>query len=633
MKLGYTIAVLAAITASAVNAQHVTRPLQPRAPGMPMKAHAQALPAEAAGSLKLGGAVVFGEDFANGLAGNNGIGAWTTSGPDGAIWMGDSDGPNGDFSDVSEIITSVTAGNGFMMFDSNVSNPGGVGTNRVGAVVSPLLDLSGTPRVHIEFEQAIRWCCVQETTHWLEVSTDGGATWPTRFDLVNNVTINTDIHVNEVIGTTKQRIDLAAAIAPNPSNVKLRFNHECYNCVAPGSVSHYFWQIDDVNIVESYQTDAALISTQYDQYPDQGDADLEYTVYPFDQARELNLRAHIRNAGAASLTNVTLNAEVVGSGGSVFNQSASLANLAAGVRDSITVNGFTPAATADVYTVNFTLSADQTDSLLTDNTNSKSFEVDPFIYGLDDGSLTDRLDNSGEAYLMGNVFWLENDATLYAIDVCVAGPAAGQPGSGTTVGAEIMAQILDANLDPIDFTDGHTVVSANLTGNNQAKWIHMVFSSPVVLTGQSDYVAVIQHLGGTDNVVTAISGWSVPQTSFVFDDAQATWFWQSQTPMVRMNFDAGVGIEEDAAREIALRAAPSVFTDNTTVRFLHEGGNASWSLLDLSGRVIRTADLGTLGAGNQSITVDGNGLAAGPYMVRVVSNGAAASVKLLKAAR
>jgi hypothetical protein len=43
----------------------------------------------------------FYEDFANGLNGNNGVGAWTTTGVDSALWLYDLDGPNGNFSDTS----------------------------------------------------------------------------------------------------------------------------------------------------------------------------------------------------------------------------------------------------------------------------------------------------------------------------------------------------------------------------------------------------------------------------------------------------------------------------------------------------------------------------------------------------
>ena len=56
------------------------------------------------------------EDFASG------IGSWTTGGAEGTIWMYDTDGPDGTYSDPNgaDIITSTTADNGFLMYDADV---------------------------------------------------------------------------------------------------------------------------------------------------------------------------------------------------------------------------------------------------------------------------------------------------------------------------------------------------------------------------------------------------------------------------------------------------------------------------------------------------------------------------------
>ena len=61
------------------------------------------------GIAKAAGDTVFYDDFANGLAGNNNVGAWSRGGPNGIIWKYDTDGPLGAFSNATEIITSTTA--------------------------------------------------------------------------------------------------------------------------------------------------------------------------------------------------------------------------------------------------------------------------------------------------------------------------------------------------------------------------------------------------------------------------------------------------------------------------------------------------------------------------------------------
>ena len=66
--------------------------------------------------------MLFSEDFANGFAGNNDFGSWTTSGADGAIWKYDTFGPTVAYSDLDEIMESATVANGFALFNSDSAN-------------------------------------------------------------------------------------------------------------------------------------------------------------------------------------------------------------------------------------------------------------------------------------------------------------------------------------------------------------------------------------------------------------------------------------------------------------------------------------------------------------------------------
>ena len=82
----YTWLLLACIT-NAANAQQITHARLPQwaAPGKLEKNHLPTRPG-AAGEVKAAGDVVFSDDFANGLVGNNQLSApWTLDGPDGAI--------------------------------------------------------------------------------------------------------------------------------------------------------------------------------------------------------------------------------------------------------------------------------------------------------------------------------------------------------------------------------------------------------------------------------------------------------------------------------------------------------------------------------------------------------------------
>ncbi|MFT3884990.1 MAG: hypothetical protein QM724_06025 [Flavobacteriales bacterium] len=58
--------------------------------------------------------VIFSEDFANGLDGNNGVGPWTTSELNGNLWKQTFTGPHGTYSDTTEKIHSDTYLNGWI---------------------------------------------------------------------------------------------------------------------------------------------------------------------------------------------------------------------------------------------------------------------------------------------------------------------------------------------------------------------------------------------------------------------------------------------------------------------------------------------------------------------------------------
>src|SRR5690606_17467887 len=66
--------------------------------------------------------VVFTEDFANGLAGNNGFGAWTVEGPNGNVWRFNTNSPNGAYTTGNQYIQSTTAANGAAIFASDSAN-------------------------------------------------------------------------------------------------------------------------------------------------------------------------------------------------------------------------------------------------------------------------------------------------------------------------------------------------------------------------------------------------------------------------------------------------------------------------------------------------------------------------------
>lgn len=572
-------------------------------------------------SAKVAGDTLFYEDFANGLSGNTALGAWSVSGADGALWLQDFDGPNGDFSNpATQILTSSSAGNGFMIFDSNLFNDGctssGPCVTLNGSLETPVMDLSATPNVHISFENSLRWCCAGDRAHYLDVSTDGGISWPTRVLVSEEVGVNQEINTNDNIGTFTRRINLASAIAANPANVKIRFNHDGD---ANGNMSHYFWQIDDVVIVESENNDVRMFTALHDNFTNNITDDLPYTVYPYSQVRELDMISRFRNEGINTATNVTLGVDVNGPGGSLFTMTDNIGSVLPGAGDSSIIAGFTPPTTMGDYTVDFSLMIDSVDTRPDDNVAQVGFAVDEFQYGLDEGVMDFEDDNAGDAYYLGNLFYIENDAMLYAIDVCFS--------DASDLGATVGGLLLDANLDPLETTATFDVVNnGQLTSDGNANWVSLVFSNPQQLIAGEEYVVALEHFGGGSNVEVSTSGRSVPQTSFIYDPVAAggaTWFFVTRTPMVRMNFDATIGINEnESVNGVGLgQSFPNPTTGITTIPYdLKESANVSLEILDLSGKVVMTVNEGQRGAGTYQVLLDMADLSEGSYFYTLTAN-------------
>jgi hypothetical protein len=195
-------------------------------------------------------AAFFYEDFANGLDGNNGFGAWTAEGPDADLWMYDTDGPNGAFSNpVTQIIQSPTVDNGFMIFDADFSHGDGSEgyITRQGALVSPLLNFVGQTSAVVTLSTAYRYCCSQTHQINLEVSIDGGGTYLAE----NTIQINSGGEVNSNYNG-EYSFNITQIVSNQPL-IKLRFSW------GAGS-THYFWQLDDISIDPAPAIDMSMVS-------------------------------------------------------------------------------------------------------------------------------------------------------------------------------------------------------------------------------------------------------------------------------------------------------------------------------------------------------------------------------------
>lgn len=563
------------------------------------------------------GASVFSEDFANGLAGNNGVGAWTLEGPNGNIWKRAINGPNGAYTQATQRIASPTVTNGYMLFASDSANSDWSVTppvivaspvNWEGSLVSPALDLSLTPFVEIEFQQRMRYCC-SDAPQFLEVSTDGGGTWSTSIPTTPGIAGNVDP------GTQVKKFNLTAAISANPANVKFRFRHS-----AEAGSSHYHWQIDDVKINELVPYDLRMVSasnTSFDAATAATYDSCRYSVFPYSQLRPLGLNMTVLNNGSQDQNDVVANFTVTQGGNTVLDQDQDVPNLTAGEERMIYVNpSFTPPAAAGTYDVAFSVTSGAEDPTA-DNTDSDSFQVDEFIYARDGGTYTGFEDGNadGTTLILGNAFHVENDVDLYSVSVAF--------GSSSEIGAVVQGEVREiAEFEVLETSEEVYIESGMLNGTNGSNFTELIFNNPISLTAGTDYLITVQVFGA---VRIGTNGTSEAQTSFIYYISPTqgeNWFYTTTTPMVRMNFDNSVGIaDHDRTNGVGLgQNLPNPANATTTIPYeLQEAANVTFRVHDMNGKVVMERNEGKRAAGSYRLELGTEALSEGMYSYTITA--------------
>ena len=282
----------------------------------------------------LEGSILFQEDFANGFAGNNGVGplvAEDTS-PSTTIWQwvdpngdgyhpdGSASGvqpPAGEFSTNIGALESATADNGWVIFDGDYYNtPISSGVEDVEGTLSlPTLDFSGVTSVVIEWDQYFRYCCYPLAPFFLEVSSDGGATW-TSFEAKGEFLESANAASANPLHTT---VDIGCAAAGEPA-VAIRFAWRQHPDYGSG-YSHYYWGLDDIVIRENPVSIGMEIAHVFT-----GDVvnDFAYSLVPLSQVVStgdggLLAQVHHRNTGNIDLPGAVVDIDILDSIGQVVH--------------------------------------------------------------------------------------------------------------------------------------------------------------------------------------------------------------------------------------------------------------------------------------------------------------------------
>lgn len=478
------------------------------------------------------GEVLYGWDFSTGLpvgwtnSSASGIGLWEYRGPN--TNPSASTGPRGTCAGSTAPIASVSASNGFMIFDSNywddaIAPCGGLGTGvdpapHTAWLTSNVLNFTGETSVSITFQESFRLfsatCKVQVSINsgpWTDAGTNSGL-------------ITTNWALGQAVWTTYNLSSLVA----NQSNVRIRFQF---------SGTYYWWQLDDIYIYSPNQNDLKIMSSSYTQNPTPDNIynELEYDQYPSILLPSLRFQADVRNIGANTQTGVTMTSRVLNSSNvQVHTQTTPTQNITSGqTATMVSPNSYTPTTTLGDFTVEISVAQVQTDENLTDNIATHDYSITPHTYARDEGPAENVFVPAAiyqnEAMEIGNVFeGRQNGRKCTSITVAL--------GEGTAVGSQIEAVIYNEQYDSlITSSVPYTVNLADINQIGEEFTVTLQLEESLELFADSFYVAMVRNLDGSQPLRVCRSGNAPVSTSFVKYYNLGALFYLNTTPVVRMN--------------------------------------------------------------------------------------------------
>ena len=577
--------------------------------------------------------VIWSEDFANGIPTT-----WNNSGaPSLAVWeyRGPSTNPNQlvgsrgsclPNGNVGEAITSSSASNGFVIFDSNYwdnnLNPCTVdnfGTGQapgphLSYLTTPSINLSGFPNSVLEFEQYIRYYLGNTR---VEISVANGP-WEVLHTNVLEQGITTQ-------NTQKVRMPLPAT-AGNQSNVKLRFVYDGL---------YYFWQMDDVRILQGFANDLIIENSSYGDFdlnnPDHttGFEMMEYTQYPSAFAPLVHLESNVFNLGTNIQTNVALNARIINdnSGVLVFeSNSPILPNLSPGA-DSVLVAGeFQIDPTVSHYSAYFNSLQTETDENIFNQIEWLQFDVTPVTYARDENNLGSMFLPS-ETYAdapfeMGTVYLLPSGQQLHSVSVAI--------GEGTTLPSTVYATVFSFSLSAgiggaIASTQDFEITEADINPFGGASMKVLSFDTPVNLS-QGLYLVAVGSTNSAFQTVIGLSGKSEDLSAWVrFNNSNTDLFYLTRTPMIRMNFGPVSNITEQSFGQV-FQIYPNPANESLSI-LLNEKKSALIEIFDQTGRLVHSQKISTEVL---NIEMNVSEFSAGIYTVKVIQANHSSSQLFIK---
>ena len=569
----------------------------------------------------------------------------TTDGPSGPYnqWAGGS----GDGSAASSM-NSTTSSNGTIMVDSDLFGAdANYDANWVEncwfQTVAPI-DCSDHPYVSISLETRYRcWDnggSDDSEKCLIEVSRDG-INWPAidNWDEASGYVI----YGTDTVASRKEVFPGygTSDTSDNPSLLELDITDaaggqaEVYVRFRWSGTWGYSWEIDDIQVYDTPANDTRIDNyLSYTDYERSGY--YEYGAWPLSQIpADLAAAAKVYNVGFEDQTNVTL--DVTAAGTTAYSTPITLSYATA---DTLSA-AYMPTALGPV-TVDYVLTADAADENPGNNMASQSFEVTDLSWGRDEGTPINAAPGDGtDDYIAVSLFDIVDDVVIYAIDVAVM--------DGSETGTSIITHLFDGfddnflaeqyggilqSTDEFDIIAGNT----NAVGVPVTTWYTLVFDEPYLASAGDWLGAGFEHYGGS-NVQYGESKYTQDNTAFIYgpfgSGSAYDWYYTNEVPMVRLNLNPNAvnTISEETANTTGFEMFPSFPNPTngvTRVQFrLDRAADVNFDVIDITGKIVYTLDMGTQAPGYNSISVDASEFAAGVYTYTLSVDGERSTDRLM----
>jgi hypothetical protein len=502
-----------------------------------------------------------------------------------------------------------TAANGFLFVNSDANNTQDQDGTPIITTATTVnaINCSAHSVVKVKYNHNFRWW---HDTRGIRVSGDNGVTW-TEFLISDETDYFTP---NQNSGNPEVTVIDISSIAAGQSQVKIQFYYH------DNDYWGWYWAVDDVELYVPEANDVKLNGVLWGSTGFWAER-LAYYQVPQSQVTEVEFSGLVENIGAQNQTDAVFTATT----GSYTGTSAATP-IAVGQIDTLAcATSFTPGSSIANHALSANVALGVTDGDPSNNAlnNFATIAVNPYVYSRDNGTALNGSFNGGMGFEVGNIFDIFSNVSIGGGSVFINGAA--EPG------AEMYLKLY--SIDPatgdflyVDETGPYVLQNSDLDAEVTLSFL----GGSYPLNAGESYLLVAGSNGdggATNDLVVGTAGPAPVQTCYYYDMTDLTWYYTTSQPMVRMNFDPALGVNEEVA-SFGLEVAPNPAADATNVTFtVKNTTDAVINVIDMAGKVVATQTLAGIN-GTQNVAINTSALNNGMYTVSVAANGTIVTKKL-----